>query len=224
MVSVQISTSADGPHSPPLSATLTGFSIDAEEPASCDSVTVEAGGQIVVVEETISQTGDVSAGTDLPLTTMSTIMISFSKSPATNEGNSKKNPINKNGISDNSELIEARSAELDGIQYHVCGLSFSCRSKLKTVPVALKAVVHGDDDDDDGRVRDVGGMFVLVVSARAIGISMADRTNRARRVAILVVPGCLSGMLVVVSMACFTSGFEGLTSTFSGNRRPARRW
>lgn len=212
---MQMSTSADGPHPPPLSATLTGFSLDAEELASCDSVTVEAGGQIVVVEENISQTGDVSAGTDLPST--------FSKSPATNEGNNKKNPINQTGISDNSELSEARSAELDGIQYHVCGLSFSCRSKLKTVPVALKAVAHGDDDDD-GRVRDVGGMFVLVISARAIGISMVDRTNRARRMAIFVVPGCLSGMLVVVSMACFTSGFEGLTSICSGNRRPTSRW
>lgn len=59
--SVQNSTSADGPQPPLLSATLIGFSIDAEELPSRDSVILEACGQIAVVEENISQTGDVSS-------------------------------------------------------------------------------------------------------------------------------------------------------------------
>ena len=218
---MQISTSADGPHPPPLPATPIGFSVGFEL-ASRGAVTVAAGGQIVVVEKNISQTGEVLVrAVSRPTTMSSTIVISFSRSPATNDGNNKKKPINKNGTNDNSELIEVRAEELGGIRYHVCGLSFSCDSTLKAVPVALKVVVHGDDD---GKVSDAGGMFVLIGSANAIGISMADRTNRASRMAILVAPGGLSGTFaVVVSMAFFALGSEGLTSTFSGIRRPARR-
>jgi hypothetical protein len=149
----------------------------------------------------------VSIGAASRSTTISsTIVISFSISPPTNAGNNKKTPINKNGTNPNSELIDLRSEEFGGIQYHVCGLSFSCnsRSALKAVPVALNAVVHGDTDD--GRVKDGEGMLVLVGSARAIGISMAERRRRARRIAIRVAPGLVAGMLalmvVVVSMAC----------------------
>lgn len=222
LASVQISTSTDGPQPPPLLATSIGFPVGSEELATPGAVIVAAGSQIVVVERKISQTGEVLVGTaSRPTTMSSTIVTSFSKFPAAKDGNTKKKPITKNGTNDNNELTEVRSDELGGIQYHVCGLSFSCRSRLWAVPVALKAVVQGDDD---GKVRVVDGMFVRVGSANAIGISIADRTNRASRMAILVAPGCLSGTLVVVvSMAFLALGSGRLTSTFSGIRRPARR-
>lgn len=133
----------------------------------------------------------------------------------------KKKPINRNGMSDNSELIGVRSEELGGIQYQLCGLSFCCKSMLRVVPVVLKAVVQ---DDGDGRVKDVDGTLVLVGSANAIGISMADRVRRTRRIAILVAPGLVAGVFVTVSIACFDTGSERLISTFSGSRRPASGW
>lgn len=166
---MQISTSADEPQPPPSPATLTGFSVGSEELASRGAVTVTAGSQTVVVEKKISQAGDVLVGpASRPMTMSSTIVMCFSKFPATNDGNRKKKTINKKGISDNSESIKARSEELGTIQYHVCGLSFSCNSALMAIPVALKAVVQGDDD---GKVNDVDGRLVLVGSANAIGIS-----------------------------------------------------
>lgn len=90
--------------------------------------------------------------------------------------------------------------------------------------MAFKTVVHGDADD--GRVRQVDGMLVLVGSARAIGISMAERRRRARRMAIRVAPGLVVGMLVlmVVSMACSALDSERLIAIFSGSKRPARGW
>lgn len=69
---------------------------------------------------------------------------------------------------------------------------------LRVVPVALKVVVHGDEA---GRVRDGDVILVLVGSARAIGISMADRVRRTKRIAILVAPGLVAGMFVTVSRA-----------------------
>jgi hypothetical protein len=187
-------------------------------------VVVEAAGQTVVVEKNISQTGDVSAGADLPSIPISSmILISFSRSPTAKHGNKKKNPINKNGINASTELTEDRSEELGGIQYHVWGLSSSCRSTLReAVLVALKAVVHGGDD---GRVKDMEGTLVLVGSAKAMGTSRADRRSTARRMAILVAPVCFSGMFaVVVSTASFATGSERLMGTFSGRIRPASRW
>lgn len=185
---MQISTSADGPQSPPLLATPIGFS-DGSGLALRGSVIVpvEAGGQTVVVEKKIPQTGDVLAGADLPSMPRSSMTVmSFSNSPVANDGNKKKNPMSKKGIKDNTELIEVRSEEFGGIQYHVCGLSFSCRSALRAAPVALKVVVHGEDA---GRVRDVEGMLVIVGSANAIGTSRAERRRTASRIAILVAPG-----------------------------------
>lgn len=221
---MQISTSAErGPHPPLFPATLIGFSVGSEELTSRVSVIVEAGGQTVVVEKSMIHTGDNSlegAVSRLVTTMSSMILMSFSNSPATNDGNMKKKPINKKGMIDNSELIEVRFEEFGGIQYQLCGLSFCCRLMLRAVAVALKTVVLGDGD---GKVKDGEDMLVLVGSARAIGISMAERRRRARRMAILVAPGLVAGMFVATSMACFATDSERLTSTLSGSRRPARR-
>lgn len=86
------------------------------------------------------------------------------------------------------------------------------------VPVALKAVVQGDDA---GKVRVVEGVLVLVGSANAIGSSMADRRSIARRMAILVALGYAFWRFEVVSMASLATGSERLMATFSGRRRPA---
>lgn len=107
LASVQISASA---HPPPFPATLIGFSEVAD---SFELAIVEAGGQTVVVEKKISQTGDVleTAAVSRPTTMSSITVMSFSSLPAVNVGNKKKKPISRNGISDNTELMEGRSEE-----------------------------------------------------------------------------------------------------------------